>query len=61
MRGPSSSHSRCPGMKGAGDRAWQGTPGWRKQGRAQTQGHQACMWEGRADGSNRDPREQGAA
>lgn len=26
--GASSGHSRYPGDKGAGDRAWQGRPGW---------------------------------
>lgn len=49
------------GTKGAGDRAWQGGPGWRKQGQEQIQGHQACMWEGPADGGKHDPRDQGAA
>ena len=61
MRRPPLGHSRCPGTKGAGDRSWWGGPGWRKQGRAQVQGHQACVWEGPTDGCKRHPRAWGAA
>lgn len=61
MREPPWGHSRGPGDEGNGRQSLAGRPGWRKQGWAQVQGHQACVRKGWADGGKRDPREQATA